>query len=356
MQAYELAAKMQLAVPRVTDLSGETAATLALYGLDQETTAPFGRNCLLARRLLEQGVRFVQLFSGGAFGSPRINWDGHEDVKANHTQEAARIDQPVAGLLADLRQRGMLDDTLVLFTTEFGRTPFTQSAADKVGTGRDHNQYGFSRLAGRRGAEARPRLRRDRRHRLESGREPRRLARLPRHRAAPAGHRPRAADVLPQRHPAPADERARRGGAGDSGVGCDKAAAAAGTPLLDGGPAPLPLAGRHPTAFAGLSGGRRRFVCGRLYLGRFRLLRSHDDLLLGAEAAFAEGIDQQAIFGLARGHRELEGYAAVGIGDELRIEVQAPPELGNSFSAALACRLGFLPPFTGSLAEASSWS
>ena len=144
MRAYELAAKMQLAVPRVTDLSGETAATLALYGIDEERTAPFGRNCLLARRLIEQGVRFVQLYSGGAFGSPRINWDGHEDVKANHSQEAPLIDKPVAGLLADLRQRGLLDDTLVLFTTEFGRTPFTQSAADKVGTGRDHNQYGFS--------------------------------------------------------------------------------------------------------------------------------------------------------------------------------------------------------------------
>jgi len=144
MKAYELAAKMQLAVPRVTDLSGETAGTLALYGMDAEGTAPFGRNCLLARRLIEQGVRFVQVYSGGAFGSPRINWDGHEDVKANHTQEAALIDKPVAGLLKDLRQRGLLDDTLVLFTTEFGRTPFTQSAADKVGTGRDHNQYGFS--------------------------------------------------------------------------------------------------------------------------------------------------------------------------------------------------------------------
>ena len=144
MRAYELAAKMQLAVPRVTDLSGETEATNKLYGLDQELTAPFGRNCLLARRLIERGVRFVQLFSGGAFGSPRINWDGHEDVKANHAQEAALIDQPVAGLLKDLRQRGLLDDTLVLFTTEFGRTPFTQSAADQVGKGRDHNQYGFS--------------------------------------------------------------------------------------------------------------------------------------------------------------------------------------------------------------------
>ena len=144
MKAYELAAKMQLAVPRVTDLTGETAQTEALYGLDRESTAPFGRNCLLARRLIEQGVRFVQLYSGGAFGSPRINWDGHEDVKSNHGQEAALIDRPVAGLLADLRQRGLLEDTLVLFTTEFGRTPFTQSAADQVGKGRDHTQHAFS--------------------------------------------------------------------------------------------------------------------------------------------------------------------------------------------------------------------
>jgi Protein of unknown function (DUF1501) len=144
IRSYELAARMQLAVPEVADLSHETAATQALYGLDHEESADFGRGCLLARRLLERGVRFVQLFSGGSFGSPRINWDGHEDMRENHGREAPRIDRPVAGLLADLRQRGLLDDTLVLFTTEFGRTPFTQSAADTVGLGRDHNQYGFS--------------------------------------------------------------------------------------------------------------------------------------------------------------------------------------------------------------------
>ncbi len=144
VRSYELAAKMQLAVPQVADLSRETKATQTLYGLDGPETRDFGRACLLARRLLERGVRFVQLFSGGSFGSPRINWDGHENVKENHAQEAKRIDQPVAALLKDLRQRGMLKDTLVLFTTEFGRTPFTQSAANQVGTGRDHNMYGFS--------------------------------------------------------------------------------------------------------------------------------------------------------------------------------------------------------------------
>jgi hypothetical protein len=144
MKAYEMAAKMQLAVPKVTDLGQETAQTEKLYGLDREETRDFGRNCILARRLLEAGVRMVQLYSGGAFGSPRINWDGHENTRENHLQEARRLDQPVAALLSDLRSRGMLDDSLVLFTTEFGRTPFAQSAADQVGPGRDHNQYGFS--------------------------------------------------------------------------------------------------------------------------------------------------------------------------------------------------------------------
>lgn len=144
MKSYELAARMQLAVPSVTDLSRETAAMHKLYALDGKETADFGRSCLLARRLLEQGVRFVQIFAGGPFGSPRINWDGHENMKENHGQEAARVDRPIAGLLRDLRQRGMLDDTLVLFTSEFGRTPFCQSSADTLGAGRDHNMYGFS--------------------------------------------------------------------------------------------------------------------------------------------------------------------------------------------------------------------
>ena len=144
IRSYELAAKMQRIVPEVTDLGRETKAMREAYGIDGSASDEFGRACLMARRLLESGVRFVQLFSGGAFGSPRINWDGHENMKQNHGQEAARVDKPLAGLLRDLRQRGLFDDTLVLFTSEFGRTPFTQSAADVVGDGRDHNQYGFS--------------------------------------------------------------------------------------------------------------------------------------------------------------------------------------------------------------------
>lgn len=144
-RSYELAARMQLSVPAVADIAGETKDTLALYGLDNPKTEAFGRNCLLARRLLEKGVRFVQLFSGGPIaGSPRASWDAHESVKENHTLEAEKIDRPVGALLRDLKQRGMLKDTLVLFTTEFGRTPFAQSGPNQVGPGRDHNKYAFS--------------------------------------------------------------------------------------------------------------------------------------------------------------------------------------------------------------------
>ncbi len=145
LKSYELAAKMQSSIPDVSSIADETAATQESYGIDDQQTADMGRRCLLGRRLLEQGVRFVQLFSGGPVaGSPRASWDAHENVKENHTFEAARIDKPVAALLRDLKQRGLLQDTLVLFTTEFGRTPFAQSAADQVGPGRDHNRYGFS--------------------------------------------------------------------------------------------------------------------------------------------------------------------------------------------------------------------
>lgn len=144
-QSYELAAKMQASIPQVSSLADETAATQESYGLHDQQTADMGRRCLLGRRLLEQGVRFVQLFSGGPIGgAPRASWDAHENVKENHAVEAGRIDKPVAALLNDLKQRGMMEDTLVLFTTEFGRTPFAQSAADQVGPGRDHNRYGFS--------------------------------------------------------------------------------------------------------------------------------------------------------------------------------------------------------------------
>ncbi len=141
IRSYELAARMQASIPEATDFEGESEATRRLYGLDSKVTEGFGRNCLLARRLLERGVRFVQLYHGGAFGSPRINWDAHEDVVENHTRQAASLDRPVAGLLRDLKSRGMLDDTLVIFTTEFGRTPITEGIGGK---GRDHHQLAFT--------------------------------------------------------------------------------------------------------------------------------------------------------------------------------------------------------------------
>ena len=141
IRSYELAARMQASVPEVVRFDNETAATKALYGLDQPVTEGFGRNCLLARRLLEKGVRFVQLFHGGAFGQPRINWDGHENIVENHTKQAASMDKPVAGLLKDLKAREMLKDTLVLWTTEFGRTPITEGVGAK---GRDHHPHGFT--------------------------------------------------------------------------------------------------------------------------------------------------------------------------------------------------------------------
>ena len=145
IRSYELAARMQLSIPEVTNTGGESEATKEMYGIGADQTDDCGRRCLMARRLLERGVRFVQVFSGGPIGgSPRSSWDAHGDVIKNHGAEAGRIDQPVAALLEDLSRRGMLEETLVLFTTEFGRTPFSESEKGKVGAGRDHNKSGFS--------------------------------------------------------------------------------------------------------------------------------------------------------------------------------------------------------------------
>jgi hypothetical protein len=139
IQSYEMAARMQTTIPEVIDIAKETEATQKLYGLDDPTCNAFGRSCLLARRLIERGVRFVQLWSGDG---PK--WDSHENVPKEHGEEAKLIDKPIAGLLQDLRQRGMLDDTLVIFNSEFGRTPFTQSEPGTLGVGRDHNPAGYS--------------------------------------------------------------------------------------------------------------------------------------------------------------------------------------------------------------------
>jgi hypothetical protein len=134
IEAYELAFRMQAAAPAVVDMADESAETLAMYGIGEKQTDEFGRRCLLARRLIERGVRFVQLYSGDTNG-----WDAHSDVLQNHTEYCGKTDKPVAGLLRDLRRRGLLDDTLVIWGGEFGRMPMSEQ-----GKGRDHNPWGYS--------------------------------------------------------------------------------------------------------------------------------------------------------------------------------------------------------------------
>jgi hypothetical protein len=137
--SYEMAFNMQRHAPEVVDLSKEPQSTRALYGLDDKRTEDFGRRCLLARRMVERGVRFVQLYAGGAHNDD--NWDAHGDLVKNHNHHAGRTDKPIAGLLKDLKQRGLLDSTLVIWGGEFGRQP---TAENTEGTGRDHNSYGFT--------------------------------------------------------------------------------------------------------------------------------------------------------------------------------------------------------------------
>ena len=134
IKAYELAFHMQSTAPEVVDIGNETPATLELYGIDDPKTREFGMRCLLARRMVERGVRFVQLYSGDTNG-----WDAHEGLNSNHTSHCGRTDKPVAGLIKDLKQRGLLEDTLVIWGGEFGRMPMSEK-----GTGRDHNPYGYS--------------------------------------------------------------------------------------------------------------------------------------------------------------------------------------------------------------------
>ena len=137
--SYELAYRMQGCAPEAVDLSKESPATRKLYGLDNPVTEPFGHQCLMARRLIERGVRFVQLYHGGLGNQNTDTWDAHEDVKKNHTKHAAEVDVPIAGLLTDLKGRGLLDSTLLTWHGEFGRMPISQR-----GLGRDHNPGAMS--------------------------------------------------------------------------------------------------------------------------------------------------------------------------------------------------------------------
>jgi hypothetical protein len=135
IKSYELAFRMQTAVPETLQLERETDATREMYGIDQKESAPFGRTCLVARRLVERGVRFVQIYHGGGGGG---DWDAHKKIKENHTKLSNEVDKPIAGLLRDLKQRGLLNDTLVVWGTEFGRSPGAE------GDGRDHHPQAFS--------------------------------------------------------------------------------------------------------------------------------------------------------------------------------------------------------------------
>ncbi|HXG11108.1 MAG TPA: DUF1501 domain-containing protein, partial [Gemmataceae bacterium] len=137
--SYELAYKMQSAAPEAVDLSQESEKTKEMYGLNDKRTEVFGRQCLLARRLVERGVRFIQIYSGGNHND--ANWDAHGDLVKNHSLHAAETDKPIAALIRDLKQRGLLDSTLIVWGGEFGRQPTAEYAE---GTGRDHNSYGFT--------------------------------------------------------------------------------------------------------------------------------------------------------------------------------------------------------------------
>ncbi len=137
--SYELAFKMQTTAPEAVDIENEPEHVKNLYGIDHERTEDFGKKCLLARRLVERGVRFVQIYSGGAHNDD--NWDAHGDLEKNHNYHAGNTDKPIAGLLQDLKYRGLLDETLIIWGGEFGRQPTAEYAK---GTGRDHNAYGFT--------------------------------------------------------------------------------------------------------------------------------------------------------------------------------------------------------------------
>ena len=139
IDSYELAYRMQAEAPEAVDIADETQQTLEMYGVGNQPTDEYGRNCLVARRLVERGVRFVQLYSGG--GHLEETWDAHESIEKNHGRHAGEVDQPIAALLTDLEQRGLLESTLVVWGGEFGRMPFSEG---QNAPGRNHNPYGFS--------------------------------------------------------------------------------------------------------------------------------------------------------------------------------------------------------------------
>jgi hypothetical protein len=149
--SYELAYKMQSSAPEATDLADEPEAIREMYGLNDKRSESFGRQCLMARRLVERGVRFIQIYSGGAH--TETTWDAHNDIEVNHRLHAGETNKPIAGLPKDLKQRGLLDETLIVWGGEFGRQP---TAEYEVGSGRDHNSYGFTMWMAGGGSRAAP--------------------------------------------------------------------------------------------------------------------------------------------------------------------------------------------------------
>jgi len=142
IESFELAYRMQMGAPEALEITGEPAHIRAMYGVDNPRCAHFAKQCLMARRLVERGVRFVQIYSGGE--ENERSWDGHTNIAANHRQFAGETDRPIAGLLTDLKQRGLLDSTLVIWGGEFGRLPVVQRTRNGNQTGRDHNPHAFT--------------------------------------------------------------------------------------------------------------------------------------------------------------------------------------------------------------------
>ena len=198
IQSFEMGFRMQAEAAKVFDVSGESEATKKLYGLDDPKTADFGWQCLLARRLAEADVRFIQC-------THSYKWDQHSDLFEKHNENAAEVDKPIAGLLKDLKARGLLKDTLVIWSGEFGRTPVSES-----GNGRDHNPYGYSLFMAGGGVKARLCIWRDRRVRLSCGGESDAHPRFPRDRAGAAGAGSLEADVSLFRPRFPADRYRRQ--------------------------------------------------------------------------------------------------------------------------------------------------
>ncbi|MEI9890266.1 MAG: DUF1501 domain-containing protein [Caulobacteraceae bacterium] len=207
---YEMAYRMQDSVPEVTDLSDEPEYILNMYGPQVHVPGTFARNCLLTRRLIERGVKYVNLI--------QVGWDHHNGIARRHPSDCWAVDQPSAALVQDLKQRGLLDDTLVTFKGEFGRTVYAQGGI-QPNSGRDHQRRQLHHVDGRRRHQAGHQLRQDRRLQLQRRRESGRSARSERDDALPAGHRPQAAHLPLPRPRLPSDGHRGQGGPGRPGLG-----------------------------------------------------------------------------------------------------------------------------------------